>query len=137
MAELEATQAAVARAEEQLSHASYTVRSQDRAVEITVGPQGELTGLKFLDGKYRTMAASQLAASVLEAAGRARTQMSRRVMETFEPLTRPSATVPDLNGIDIDWAKIFGPQVLEDPQTAAGRASSARLRDEINEDTED
>lgn len=142
MSELDATRAAVARAEEELNAASCTVRSKDRAVEVTVGPQGELTGLRFLDDRHRTMAGGQLAASVLEAAGLARTTMARQVMEAFEPLTRPSATVPELSGVDVDWAKIFGPAVLEDdspaaPGGAAGRRQRDRLSDEIDEDPEE
>lgn len=138
MAELEATQAGVAKAEAELREASVTVRSKDRAVEVTVGHQGELIGLRFLDGKYRTMAAAELAGAVLESATRARTLMSRRVMETFEPFTRPSANVPELPGVDIDWAKIFGPAVLDDPHAGPSRQQGARgLRDEINEDAED
>jgi DNA-binding protein YbaB len=137
MAELEATQTAVAQAEQELSHATCTVRSPDRAVEVTVSSQGDLTALKFLDGKYRTMTASQLAASVLESAQDARAQMARRVMATFEPFTRPSTGVPELTGVDVDWNRIFGPGVLEGPRAAQGRSGAGRLRDEINEDTED
>ncbi|MGW1109478.1 YbaB/EbfC family nucleoid-associated protein, partial [Streptomyces sp. NPDC002540] len=128
---------AVAKAETELRDASFTVRSRDRAVEVTVGHQGELTALRFLDGKYRTMSAGELAGSVLEAAERARTQMSRQVMEMFEPFTRPSGAVPDLTGVDIDWGAIFGPSVLEGSQTEAGHHTRNRLRDEISEDTED
>ncbi|MFE6904681.1 YbaB/EbfC family nucleoid-associated protein [Streptomyces sp. NPDC057717] len=140
MAELEATQAGVAEAEKELRHVSITVRSKDRAVEATVGAQGELTALRFLDNKYRTMAASELAASVLESVGQAKTQMARRVMETFKPFTEPSTAAPELTGVDIDWAKIFGQDVLEDPQDprpATRRRRGRRLRDEINEDTEE
>jgi DNA-binding protein YbaB len=137
MAELEATQKAVAEAEEELRHASCTVRSRDRAVEVTVGHQGELTELRFLDGKYRNMTAGELAGSVLEAAERARTQMSRQVMETFEPFTRPSDAVPEMTGMDVDWAAIFGPGVQEAAHTAPGGPSRNRLRDEIHEDAED
>ncbi|MEU6537086.1 YbaB/EbfC family nucleoid-associated protein [Streptomyces sp. NPDC047000] len=137
MTELETVQAAVARAETELRRASVTVRSRDRAVEVTVGHQGELAALRFLDGRYRTMAAGELAASVLEAAERARMRMSRRVMETFEPFTRPSAAVPELTGVDIDWAEVFGPAVLEDRQVPPDHSTRNRLHDEINEDTED
>jgi DNA-binding protein YbaB len=137
MAELEATQAGVAKAEAELRNASVTVRSKDRAVEVTVGHQGELTGLRFLEGKYRTMAAAELAGAVLDSVTQARTLMSRRVMETFEPFTRPSTQVPELTGVDIDWGKIFGPAVLEDPHAAPARPNARRLRDEISEDAED
>ncbi|WP_299531518.1 YbaB/EbfC family nucleoid-associated protein [uncultured Streptomyces sp.] len=134
MAELAQTEAAVARAESELIDAHCSVRSQDRAVEVTVSAQGDLTELKFLDGKYRTMAASQLAVSVLEAVQEARAQMARRVMRTFEPFTAASPSVPELTGVDVDWNKVFGPGVLEGPSSGGARASSRRLRDEIGEE---
>ncbi|MEU9579123.1 YbaB/EbfC family nucleoid-associated protein [Streptomyces chilikensis] len=136
MAELESVQAAVARAEERLSHASASVRSRDRAVEVTVGPAGELTGLKFLDNKYRSMNATQLAASVMEAVGRGRAQMAREVMATFAPLAEPSAEVPELRGVDIDWNRIFG-SALSAETDGYGRRGGSRLHDEIDEDTDD
>jgi DNA-binding protein YbaB len=149
-AELEAVRAGVAKAQAELRQASVTLRSKDRAVEVTVGPQGELTDLKFLDGKYRTMGAVELAADVVETATKARAQISRRVMELFEPFTRPSPNVPELPGVDVDWKRLFGASVFEDEEEtkAGGRAGrgparggrpsrSRRLRDEISEDTED
>ncbi|MEU3185085.1 YbaB/EbfC family nucleoid-associated protein [Streptomyces sp. NPDC006923] len=137
MAELEAVQAAVARAEDELRQASLTVRSRDRAVEVTVGPQGELAGLKFLDGKYRSMNATQLAASVLEAANQGRAEMAHRVMETFAPLTRPSGNVPEFGGVDIEWERIFGSALGGGAGAGSGRPGRDRLRDEIHEDTDD
>ncbi|WP_405757707.1 YbaB/EbfC family nucleoid-associated protein [Streptomyces sp. NBC_01420] len=136
MAELEETEAAVARAESELAHAEATVRSADRSVEVTVSAQGDMTALTFLDDKYRTMPAGQLAASVLEAAQEARARMARRVMSTFEPFTHANAETPELTGFDVDWNKIFGPGVLEGP-TGDRRRGSGRLRDEISEDPED
>lgn len=138
IAELDATRAAVARAEAELAEAAVTVRSKDRSVEVTVGPQGELTGLRFLEDRYRTMAAGQLAASVLEAAAEARGLMARQVMDLFEPFTLPSTRVPELTGVDVDWTKIFGPTVLEDgPGRDAGRRRRADIGDEITEDPEE
>ncbi|MFB7054889.1 YbaB/EbfC family nucleoid-associated protein [Streptomyces vinaceus] len=143
MAELEAVQAAVARAEAELGDASVTVRSKDRSVEVTVGPQGELASLRFLGSAYRTMEGAVLAAAVMEAAGEARTRMARQVKDTLEPLTRASSVVPELPGIEVDWGKIFGPDVLgeedgEDDGSAAARRrrGGRRLRDEIDEDPE-
>jgi DNA-binding protein YbaB len=136
MAELEATEAAVARAEKQLRRSAMTTLSRDGSVEVTVGPQGELTGLKFLDGKYRSMSAPQLAAAVLDAATEGRQRMARQVMDMLEPLTRPSRSVPELAGIEIDWTKMFG---ALDPAPAEGpgaRPVRDRLRDEIHEDDE-
>ncbi|MFJ3667472.1 YbaB/EbfC family nucleoid-associated protein [Streptomyces sp. NPDC090106] len=137
MAELERVQAAVARAEAELRQASETVRSRDRAVEVTVGHQGELTALRFLEGKYLGMTAGDLAASVLEAAELARTRMSRQVMETFEPFTRPSTGVSELTGVDVDWADIFGPAVTEERSAGPARGGRGGLHDEINDDDPD
>ncbi|WP_414495825.1 YbaB/EbfC family nucleoid-associated protein [Streptomyces sp. CRN 30] len=134
MAELENVQAAVARAEERLRSSAASVRSRDRAVEVTVGPGGELTGVKFLDNKYRSMNAAQLSASVMEAVDRARTQMAREVMDTFAPLTEPSAEVPELRGVDVDWERIFGPVLGDGADGGHGRRGGSRLRDEIHED---
>ncbi|TXC99888.1 YbaB/EbfC family nucleoid-associated protein [Streptomyces sp. ISID311] len=137
MAELEAVQEGVAKAEEDLREATVTVRSRNRAVEVTVGAQGELIGLKFLDGKYRNLAAAELAASVLESASRARTKMARQVMKTLEPFTQPSAEIPELAGVDVDWSRIFGPAALDDPRHKAGYRRGSKLGDEITEDAED
>jgi len=136
MAELAAVQEAVARAESELSQATATVRSRDRTVEVTVGPQGELTGLKFLDGKYRGMPGPQLAASVLEAVQEGRAQMARKVMDTFGPLTRrQGGGSTGIGGIDIDWDRMFGSAL--DPGDGRGRSAQSRLRDEIHEDPDD
>ncbi|WP_455362408.1 YbaB/EbfC family nucleoid-associated protein [Streptomyces sp. SYSU K21746] len=132
MAELSAVQEAVARAESELSQGSETIRSRDRAVEVTVGPQGELMTLKFPDNKYRNMTGPQLAASVLEAVQEGRAQMARRVMDAFEPLTQASGGPTGLRGMDIDWERAFG-SALDGPE-AVGRRSAARLHDEIHED---
>ncbi|GGZ00874.1 YbaB/EbfC family nucleoid-associated protein [Streptomyces poonensis] len=139
-AELHAVQEAVTRTESELRAASVTVRSRDRAVEVTVGPQGEMTQLRFLDNKYRNMTATQLAASVLEAAGQGRAEMAQRVMAAFEPLTRPSGAVPEFRGIDVDWERLFGSALNGGggggvPGTA--RPGSHRLRDEIDEDPDE
>jgi hypothetical protein len=134
-AELEATRAAVAQTEQRLRQESATVLSRDRSVEVTVGPQGELTQLKFLDGKYRTMGAAQLAATVLEAVQQGRAQMARRVMDAFQPLaarhTREPGTDP---GMDVDWEKIFGPLAAAAEPGRGRRSAGDRLRDEIEED---
>ncbi|WP_369033310.1 MULTISPECIES: YbaB/EbfC family nucleoid-associated protein [Streptomyces] len=134
MAELTAVQEAVAQAESELSRATATVRSRDRVVEITVGPQGELTGLRFLDGKYRNMPGPQLATSILEAVQEGRAQMARKVMDTFAPLTQREGAG---SGLDLDWDRMFGSALDPEGGSGYGRPSRDRLRDEIHEDTDD
>ncbi len=136
-AELRATEAAVARTEAELRHASVTVVARDRSVKVTVGPQGELTGLEFLDGRYGNQEAKQLAAAILEAADRGRAQMAQQVVEAFEPLARSIPPVPGADGSSADWERIFGSLFsggAADPGPYRSRGD--RLRDEIDEDAE-
>ncbi|MFJ8027536.1 YbaB/EbfC family nucleoid-associated protein [Streptomyces sp. NPDC096311] len=133
-AELASVQAAVSAAELQMSTFASTVMSKDGSVEATVGAQGELTGLRFLDGKYRSMSPSQLADAVLDTVQEARSHHARAVRDLFEPLTRPSATMPELPGLEIDWDRIVGPAADELPEGPGARSANDRLRDEINED---
>lgn len=137
MAELKRTQAAVAQAEESMRSASATVRSRDRSVEVTVGPQGELTQLRFLDGKYRNMGSAQLSAAVLEAVREGRTRMARLVLDAFQPLSERASGLPDVAGSGIEWERIFGPLSAPAADGVPGRTGAGRLRDEIHEDAVD
>lgn len=137
-ADLEETQKAAARAQQQLSAASATARSGDGSVEVVVNAQGQLGEVKFLNGKYRTMGAAQLSAAVLEATRQAHAQMARLVMDTFKPLAdRTQEGRPAIEGMDIDWDRIFGPLVSTiERGTTARRKAGDGLRDEIDEDGE-
>ncbi|MEU5344738.1 MULTISPECIES: YbaB/EbfC family nucleoid-associated protein [unclassified Streptomyces] len=136
MAHLKATEEAAAKVRGELAAASVTARSADRSVQVAVGSKGELTSLEFLDGKYRSMAASQLSASVLEAANAARAEMARRVVHTLDPLTRMSVrgTAPERMGVD--WGSVFG-SLLSETSVAEESTAMSRLRDEIHEDEEE
>ncbi|MFE4654280.1 YbaB/EbfC family nucleoid-associated protein [Streptomyces sp. NPDC056707] len=124
--------------QERLASSSFTTTSKDRSVEVTVGAQGELTGLRFLERKYRTMAAPQLAASVLEATTRARAQAAERVIEMVRPLTEISSAFSDVPNAGTDWGSIFG-ELLQETRGAVPRPAAAdkRLRDEIVDDPHD
>ncbi|MFD6293076.1 YbaB/EbfC family nucleoid-associated protein [Streptomyces sp. NPDC060205] len=139
MAELQAAQEAVARTERELRQASFAVLSSDRAVRATVGPQGELTGIEFLENKYRDMSHQELSASVLEAANAARLKMNKHVMKAMAPFAEPSSEVPELKGFELDWEKIFGPEVLQedDEDTARHDQATPAWRDALGDDGED
>ncbi|MFE4690585.1 YbaB/EbfC family nucleoid-associated protein [Streptomyces sp. NPDC056749] len=135
MAELQAAQEAVARTERELRSASFSALSSDRAVRATAGSQGELAGIEFLENKHRDMSPQELAASVLEAAGAARLKMNRHVMKAMAPFAEPSSDVPELKGFELDWERIFGPEVLREDEDAPreGRATPA-WRDALGEE---
>ncbi|GAB3976061.1 hypothetical protein GCM10029978_061850 [Actinoallomurus acanthiterrae] len=137
---LESTRVAVARARADLSSSSSTARSKDRSVEVTVGPQGELQRVKFLDENFRTMEASQLAASIVEAANKGRATMARRVIDTFSALTPPADDADGLPGFKIDFEEIFGSALAAGRRgrgTARGGRPTVNLHDEIVEDGND
>lgn len=136
-AELAAVQAAAARTEGELRDASATVRSRDGAVEITVGARGELTGLRFLNDRHRSMSGARLADSVLEAVGRGRADMAQRVISAFEPLMRTGGGAAGLRAIDVDWDGLFGSALSGARPSGPVRTGGDRLRDEIYEDTDD
>ncbi|MFD9545661.1 YbaB/EbfC family nucleoid-associated protein [Streptomyces sp. NPDC060022] len=136
MAHLKATEEAVAKANAELEQNEATARSADRSVKVTVGSKGDLIGLEFLDGKYKTMAASQLSAAVLEAATQARADMARTVMGVLDPLTKRVTDGSMSERMGVDWDKIFGSLVSENPDAQKPTAMS-RLRDEIHEDEEE
>ncbi|MFJ9082893.1 YbaB/EbfC family nucleoid-associated protein [Streptomyces sp. NPDC102384] len=140
MVELQEAQEAIARTERELRQASFSVLSSDRAVRATVGPQGELTGIEFLENKHRDMSAQELAARVLEASSAARTKMNRHVMKAMAPFAEPSSHVPELKGFELDWERIFGPEVLRDDDEDTARddtRATPAWRDALGEDGED
>ncbi|WP_406263340.1 YbaB/EbfC family nucleoid-associated protein (plasmid) [Streptomyces chartreusis] len=133
--DLQETTSAVAHAQEQLRTTSVTVRSRDRSVEVTVNAQGHLSEVKFLDGKYRSMGAVQLSASLLEAAQQAQAEMAQLVLDAFQPLSERADGLPYVEGSGVDWGEIFGP-LTETVERGAGarRGVSDKLRDEIADD---
>ncbi|WP_228034054.1 YbaB/EbfC family nucleoid-associated protein [Streptomyces spongiae] len=135
MAHLKETEEAVARAQSQLNAASVTAHSADRSVRVAVGGKGELTSLEFLDGKYRSMAASQLSASVLEAVNAARAEMARRVVDTLDPLTRMTSRGMAPRRMGVDWGSVFD-SLLSETAVERRPTATSRFRDEIHEDEE-
>lgn len=131
--DLQAVEAAVQEAEQNLHQATVTTRSADQKVELTVGAQGELTAIEFPGNGHRTMTGAELSASILDAAGRARAEMARQVMEAFDPLAGMLSGGPGAEGLAVDWNKIFG-SALEGFEEPGESAAMSRLRDEIDEE---
>ncbi|MFM9498992.1 YbaB/EbfC family nucleoid-associated protein [Streptomyces galilaeus] len=84
MSEFTRQRESLVKAKQELSELSVTMRSKDRAVEVTVGPQGEPTALRFLNSKHQTMSGQALATSVLEVMAAARQEIAAQVEARFE-----------------------------------------------------
>ncbi|MCF0088809.1 MULTISPECIES: YbaB/EbfC family nucleoid-associated protein [unclassified Streptomyces] len=137
-AEAEAVEAAVRRAEERLRGSSTVARSEDGAVEATVGAQGELTGLRFLDAKYRDMTGPELGAAVVEAVRQGRDRAAREAVRVFRPLGGSGERIPELSSLDVDWERFLAHHDAGGGSATPPRpADGLRLRDEIHEDGED
>ncbi|MGW3496349.1 YbaB/EbfC family nucleoid-associated protein [Streptomyces sp. NPDC001020] len=67
------------RAREQMRALSVTARSRDGVVEVTVGADGRVSGVRFVDKRFRELAGPQLADSLLEALTTARAEASARI----------------------------------------------------------
>ncbi|MCL7429416.1 YbaB/EbfC family nucleoid-associated protein [Streptomyces sp. YS415] len=129
-ARLEATSKAAARIQSDLAETTETVTSRDRSVKVTVGSQGNLTGLVFLDGKHRTMSATELAGTVLETAAQARENVMRRVLKTLAPLSTGGDETFRLGDFELTLDKLLGPDA---PHRPAERRTKP-LHDELHED---
>ncbi|MFD3993252.1 YbaB/EbfC family nucleoid-associated protein [Streptomyces sp. NPDC058548] len=155
IADLEASERAAAQAQEQVRGMRLSATSKDRSVEVTVAGTGEMAAIRFLESKYRSMAAPQLAASVMEAFGNARALASRDVTEVVKPLTdsvnalSSMPGMPDLPGIPgttADWGALIGqflgpaaPPEPERPGDGQGgrRRKGRALYDEVEGDPHD
>lgn len=131
--DLRAVEAAVQQAEQNLHGTTVTAQSADKKVELTVGAQGELTAIEFPGNGHRAMSGAELSASVLDAAGRARAELARQVMEVFDPLAGMLSGGPGAEALAVDWNKLFG-SALDGFEEPGESAAMSRLRDEIAEE---
>ncbi|MET7518962.1 YbaB/EbfC family nucleoid-associated protein [Streptomyces sp. NPDC005480] len=90
---------ALTRVGEQLRRLSVTARSRDDVVEATVDADGCPTGIRFVDRRFREMAAPELGDSVREALTTAQTELSSRATALMTAANvRPLLWGPGLQG---------------------------------------
>ncbi|MFD7474543.1 YbaB/EbfC family nucleoid-associated protein [Streptomyces sp. NPDC059837] len=80
-------QESLAKARQELTELSVTMRSKDRAVDMTVGPQGEPTTWRFLNSGHQAMSGQAPAVGVPEARATGRHEVTLRETTRFEELT--------------------------------------------------
>jgi DNA-binding protein YbaB len=132
MAEFTKTTESLTQARDEIAQLSVTARSKDGAVEVTVGAQGEPTGLRFLNDKHKTLSGQQLATSVLAAMAAARQEIADQVAARFEEVSGRGMGVAGsvLEGLDLD--KLLEPLraegLLTDAPAAKDRSEGANRR---------
>lgn len=82
-----------------LESAGTTETSQDRAITVTVAPNGALLDLR-LDDKATQKSAADLAAEIMAVARKARQSAATTVAEAFVPLGGDRDTVQRIPGVD-------------------------------------
>lgn len=86
VAESERRLAALGEMQRALGSLRVETRSRDRAVSVTLGPGGVLTGLVFHSESYREMAPAELAGLVLDTAEKARREFAAKTEQIMAPL---------------------------------------------------
>ncbi|MEV6734336.1 MULTISPECIES: YbaB/EbfC family nucleoid-associated protein [unclassified Streptomyces] len=136
MAQFEERRAQIMDLQREFQTASVTVTAKDRSVEVTVDAQGNVTGLRFPNSKYRSLPPAELAAVLMQTMGEARTQVRQQVLEAFQPLSGRKLG----DGRALDWESLFGPLKEEGIATppvrppSSGASARSGLADEITED---
>lgn len=105
LADFERSQTAIESIREDLADSTTTVTAKNRAVEVTVDGQGEITEIKFPTKKYRTMAPAELGSLLVETLADARQQAVQRatnLMRTAMPNSRPLLDALGGDSADID-----------------------------------
>ncbi|MFE4758560.1 YbaB/EbfC family nucleoid-associated protein [Streptomyces sp. NPDC056704] len=109
MSEFTRQQESLVKAKQELSELSVTMRSKDRAVEVTVGPQGEPTALRFLNSRHQAMSGQALATSVLEVMAAARQEIADQVAARFEAFSGAGLGVAGSNLEDLNLDRLLEP----------------------------
>ncbi|MCX5355745.1 YbaB/EbfC family nucleoid-associated protein [Streptomyces mirabilis] len=116
---------ALARVRGEMASLSATVRSKDRAVEVTVGAQGEVTGLRFLNNRHQAMSGQKLAASVLDALMQARQDVLSRATTLFGSVSGIGSGIVGADPEEFDLDRLLdaaGATARPDPDKVAPAA---------------
>jgi len=100
------------RAQEQMRALSVTARSRDGVVEVTVGADGRASGVRFVDRRYREMAAPQVADSVQEALRTAGGEAAARVTAVW----MSASFRPLVSAEPVPWDEPVAPETRREVQ---------------------
>src|SRR5258707_14622474 len=85
---------------------SATAAAPRQAVKVTVGAQGEITGLEFPTSAYKRMAPNELAEAILGAAREAKAKALDAYKELMTPIMPAGLNFLDLIQGKADFAKV-------------------------------
>jgi DNA-binding protein YbaB len=110
MADFERTTKAIEQTRRRLGESSYTKRSKNRMVSVTVDSKGDLTGLKFHNTAYRNMAPAELEQALLALITETRNAAHAEAQKSLSGfMPEQSAVLTSLcSGKELTMEQIFG-----------------------------
>jgi DNA-binding protein YbaB len=82
--------------QQKLGEVSASVTAKRKVVTVTVGRQGQVTGVTFPSAAYKNLTPSELAKVVMQTIDEAREQVVRRSAELLAPVLPDGFPAPDL-----------------------------------------
>lgn len=113
--------------QDKMRSTSATVKSDKGMLTITVGPQGDITELKFNNRDYRTMAPPELAKVVTDTLARAKAAVHEQMREVMTPFMPSGTSFDDLRSGKYDWASILPAEPMSQDALAHFAKRAARL----------
>jgi DNA-binding protein YbaB len=90
--ELMRVQAKLQEVQDKLQDTVTKVRSKDRMVTVTIGPNGQVQAIDFHTQKFRQMAPAELGSVLAQTLRQAQVQARQRVLRACQPLVPPGST---------------------------------------------
>ncbi|HWB37736.1 MAG TPA: YbaB/EbfC family nucleoid-associated protein [Rugosimonospora sp.] len=98
-AEYEERKRAIAGLQQSLGSQATTVQSKNRELSVTMDANGQVTEVKFLSGRYRSMSGAELGALVVDTIRQARRQCLESVAAAYRTVLPAGLPLMDvLNG---------------------------------------
>ncbi|MDP9841441.1 YbaB/EbfC family nucleoid-associated protein [Streptosporangium lutulentum] len=91
-----------------------TVTSADGTISVTVGPQGQVRAIDLNARVYRKLAATELAAAIMEQINRATTDVTERRRRLMEPLMPEGLRYDQVFGENVTLDAFLPPPVDPD-----------------------
>ncbi|MEV4560475.1 YbaB/EbfC family nucleoid-associated protein [Kitasatospora sp. NPDC049285] len=134
MAVMREQQQKMAAAKAELDKVTTTVTSKDRLVSVTVGPQGQVTSIKFLNTAYQSMAPAELSAALVTVLNEARGRMGEKVTRRISQFSNVGQLVQAAAGfgddLPADLEELMKPLRAMRPGFEAEEAEAKRTKQE-------
>lgn len=119
---------------QRLAEARGDAKSEDGAVRVTVGPQGELRALEITPRAYRHLSPSELAAEIMRLTGNATESVREQMHEVMAPFLPAGVSYADVAAGNVDPATLtpsrpLTSEAMDDWLSALGQRAGSVQRE--------